>query len=345
MNIKQTLLELSALSGVAGSGDEAAQHIARLLEPFGQVSQNPLGSVICRVWEAKPGQPHLLLDAHLDEVGMIVTHIEDSGFLRVSPCGGVDMRALPACPVVVHGKNGKVTGVVCSTPPHLEQGKEKKFAKVEELYIDIGYTKDQAENLISLGDRVSVHGPSRVLLGDRVSGKALDNRAGCVSLLYALELLRDVEPRCGLSVIFSTLEEIGGQGAKTAAHKLEPTHAVVVDVSFAHTPDSNRQKCGLMGKGPMIGTAPILSGEIARRLIQTARARGIPYQREIMAGGTGTNADHIAATRAGVLTGLASIPLKYMHTPVEAVALSDIEETGKLLAGFAQDFGKGGGGQ
>jgi len=338
MNIKQTLLDLCAPSGIAGDENEAAAHIARLLEPFGGVMRNPLGSVICRVWEAAPGQPHLLLDAHLDEVGLIVTHIEDSGFLRVGGCGGIDRRALPASPVIIHGKKGKINGVICSSPPHLEGGKEKKFAPVDELYIDIGHTKEQAQRLISPGDRVSLNAPSRQLLGDKICGKALDNRAGCVSLLYALELLRDVQPGCGLSVIFSTLEETGGQGAKTAAHQLRPTHAVVVDTSFAHTPDSAKTKCGIMGKGPMIGVAPILSREMADRLIRVAEAQSIPYQHEVMAGPTGANADHIAATRAGVATGLVSIPLKYMHTPVECAALPDIENTGRLLAAFVKDF-------
>ena len=339
MDVRQTLLELSALCE-----SEAADYIARLLEPFGEVSRTPLGGVICRVWEAAPGQPHILLDAHLDEIGLIVTHIEDSGFLRVGNLGGADRRALPACRVVVHGKKDKVSGVICSTPPHFESGKEKKFVKAEELYLDIGYAKDRAAELVSPGDRVSLCGPARPLLGDRICGKALDNRAGCVSLLCALELLRKAEPRCGLSLLFSAMEELGGQGAQTAAYALSPTHAVVVDVSFDCTHGSDPAKCGQIGKGPMIGAAPILSADMTARLIKTAQARSIPHQHEVMPGTTGTNADRIAAARAGVATGLVSIPLRYMHTPVEVVALADVENTGRLLAGLVEDFAREGAG-
>jgi len=343
VDLKQTLKELSALHGIAGWESQAAKFVAGYASKFGAVETTPLGSVICRIWEAKPGQPHLLLDAHLDEIGLIVTHIEDSGFLRVSACGGVDRRVLPACPVLVHGRTGGVKGIICATPPHLDSG-DKKFAKVDELFLDIGYTKEKVRELIRPGDRVSILADFRTLLGDQVSGKALDNRAGCVALFHAAELLKETPPACGLTLLFSSMEEIGGQGAKTAAWAVNPTHAISVDTTFALTPGSDKTKCGNMGGGPMIGVSPILSGEMSDALIQTAKDSGIPHQLEVMAGGTGTNADHIATTRAGVKAGLLSIPIKYMHTPVETLALSDLEQTGKLLAAFVKQFGEKEGG-
>jgi len=340
MDIKQTLLEFS---GVAGHGIAAAEYAAALLAPFGKITHTPLGSVVCHVWEVPHNKPHFLLDAHFDTVGLIVTHIDNTGFLRVSGLGGVDPRVLPACPVVVHGRNGSVNGVICSTPPHLDKGSEKKFAKADEVYIDIGLAKEAAEKAVTPGDRVSFAASGRALLGDRLSGAGLDNRAGCVCLLRTLELLREEELGCGLSVLFSSLEEIGGQGAKTAAYTLRPTHALVVDTTFAHTPDSQRHKCGNLGAGPMIGVAPILSGEMTEGLISVAKAQDIPHQHEVMGGPTGTNADHIAISRTGVRTALLSIPLKYMHTPVEVVAAADIEQTARLIAAFIKDFaGKAG---
>ena len=335
MDLKGILAELSALSGVAGCESSAAGRIAEYASKLGAVEVTPLGSVICRVWEGAPDRPHLLLDAHMDEVGMIVTHIEDSGFLRVGACGGVDRRVLPASPVLVHGKGGPVTGVICAAPPHLGEG-DKKFAKVDELFLDIGYTTEGAEALVSPGDRVSILADFRTLLGDQVSGKALDNRAGCACLLHAAELLKETPPTCGLTLLFSSMEEVGGQGAKTAAWALNPTHAIAVDTTFAHTPGADKTKCGKMGGGPMIGISPLLSGEMSDSLIQTAKAEGIPHQLEVMPGGTGTNADQIATTRAGVRCGLLSIPIKYMHTPVETLALCDLEETGRLLAAFVK---------
>ena len=340
MDIKQTLLEFS---GAAGDVAGMAKHAAGLLAAFGKTSRTPLGSVVCEVRAAVPGQPHLLLDAHLDCVGLIVTHIDDSGFLRVSGCGGVDPRVLPGCVVSIHGGKGRIYGVVCSVPPHLAGNGEKKLDKVDETRIDIGRTKKEAERVAAPGDRISFYRPARALLGDRVCGPALDNLVGCVCLLRALELLEGVELSFGLSVLFSSMEEIGGQGAKTAAYALRPTHALVVDTTFAHTPDSARQKCGSLGDGPMIGAAPILCAQITEQLVETARAQNIPHQHEVMGGPTGTNVDQIAATRAGVPTGLLSIPLKYMHTPVEVAAISDIEQTARLIAAFIKDFaGKAG---
>jgi len=331
MQIKQTLLDLT---GVAGHSAVPAE----LLAPYGKTTRTPLGSTVCQVWKPVPDKPHFLLDAHFDTVGLIVTHIDDTGFLRVSGCGGIDPRVLPACPVIVHGRRGDVSGVVCSTPPHLDKGREKKFSKADEVYIDLGLAKEAAENAVAPGDKVSLHAPGRILMGDKLAGGGLDNRAGCVCLLRVLELLRETKPHCGLSVMFSSLEEIGGQGAKTAAYVLQPTHALVVDTSFAHTPDSKRQKCGELGGGPMIGIAPILSGEMAEGLLESAKSQEIPCQHEVMGGATGTNADHIAIIRGGVPTGLVSIPLKYMHTPVEVACVYDIEQTARLIATFVKNF-------
>jgi endoglucanase len=216
----------------------------------------------------------------------------------------------------------------------LSAGEKKKNPKVDEVSIDIGYSKEEAEKRVFPGDRVTLLAPARELLNGITSGRALDDRAGCVSLVKALEYLEGRQLNCGLSVLFSTLEEVGGMGAKTAAYRAAPTHAIAVDVSFAHTPDAAKEKCGILGKGPMVGFAPILSREMSRELVNLAEKNRIPFQREVMGGRTGTNADDIAIARAGVLTGLVSIPQKYMHTPIEAVAVEDVENTGKLLAAY-----------
>jgi endoglucanase len=205
---------------------------------------------------------------------------------------------------------------------------------VDELYIDIGYSKTEAEARVSPGDRVTPLAPARPLLNGIVSGRALDNRAGCAALLKALEYLGGRKLDMGLSVLFSSMEEVGGMGARTGAYIAEPTHAVAVDVSFAHTPDAKPEKTGILGKGPMIGFAPILSAATSAALCDLAKENRIPFQREAMGGRTGTNADVIATSRYGVKTGLVSIPLKYMHTPVEAVSVEDVENTARLIAAY-----------
>lgn len=343
LDTKQLLLDFSAKTGVSGMEGEAADFAAACLSKFGTVGRSPLGSVICTVRQPMEGEAHIMLDAHMDEIGMIVTFIEDSGFLRVSNCGGMDRRILAAASVRVHAATGALDGVICSTPPHLSEPGDRKNKKIEELYIDIGYGGDMAKSLVSPGDRVTLSAPSRALLGDLICGKALDDRAGCVSILKALELLSGRQPACGLSAVFSSMEEVGCIGAKTAAYIVNPTHAIAIDVSFAHTPDAPREKCGLLGKGPMIGFAPLLSSAMSKRFVSLARDNTIPYQTEVMGARTGTNADSIAISRAGVISGLISIPQRYMHTPNEVVSVEDVDNTAKLLAAYINAFEWGNG--
>ncbi|WRS26903.1 M42 family metallopeptidase [Oscillospiraceae bacterium MB08-C2-2] len=340
MNTKETLLAFSAVCGVSGREEAAAAFGRRLLEPFGKVETTPLGSLICRVREPAAGQPHLMLDAHMDEIGLIVTSIQEEGFLKVAGCGGINRQLLLASQVTVHAEGGNIPGVVCSVPPHLSGDSDKKFQKVEEVSVDIGMDKEQAKALVQPGDRLTFIAQSKELLGNCVSGKALDNRASCVALAKALEYLQDTPLECGLTVVFSTMEEVGGQGAQTAAYIVSPTHSIAVDVSFAQTPDCPKEKCGQLKGGPMIGFSPILSHKLSKKLIRLSEKQGIPYQTEVMGGRTGTNADSIATSRGGVVTGLLSIPQKYMHSPIELVSVEDVENTGRLLAAFAGILGK-----
>lgn len=340
MDTKQMLLEFSALTGVSGTENEAARYGAKLLESYGNVRVSPLGSVICTVREPCDNEIHVMLDAHIDEIGMSVSYIEEKGFLRVGETSSVDNRALLASPVTIHAQSGPVAGVICSVPPHLSKSGEKN-KKTGEIYIDIGAgNRAEAENLVALGDRATIKSYPRELLNGLVSGKALDDRAGCAALVKTLEYLGldDAPLTCGLTVVFSSMEEVGGQGAKTAAFEVNPTHAVAVDVSYAHTPQSAKEKCGEMRKGPMIGFAPILNADMSKQLINLAKNNGIPCQTEVMSGRTGTNADVIAVSRAGVKTACVSIPQKYMHTPIETVAVEDVENTARLLAAFILDL-------
>jgi len=341
MDTTTMLLELSRQTGTPGQEGDAVSYAQKLLDTYGETALTPLGSLICTVRPATPGGPHILLDAHIDQVGMVVTFIEEDGFLRVANCGGIDRRVLPASPVVIHGAKGKLCGVVASTPPHLSSG-EGKTKPVDELCVDVGLRGEEAKKAVRPGDRVTLYSHARPLLGGQVSGSAMDDRAGCVAILKALEYLEGYRPECGLSVLLSTMEEVGGQGARTAAFALRPTLAIAVDVSFAHTPDAPRAKCGVLGDGPMVGVAPILSSRLSRKLGEIAESEDIPCQWEVMAGATSTNADSIAVAGEGVEAGLLSVPLKYMHTAIETVSLADVENTGKLIAAAIRWLGRKG---
>lgn len=342
MNIKPFLFDLVSAAGVSGQEDAAAEWVAQRLGSYTDtVYRDVLGNVVALVRRPEPGQPHLLLDAHLDEIGLIVTGIEPGGFLRVAGCGGVDRKVLLAQEVAVHGKQ-TLDGVVASQPPHLAaKSKEQKNPTVEELLIDTGLEDAHLRELVPLGSRVSFLAKPKTLLGDRVSSKSLDNRAGVAAVCFALELLRGCELQCGLSVLFAVQEETGEQGAKTGAFDLQPTTSISVDVSFGKTPDLPDHQCGVLGKGVMIGMSPTLTASVSQRLEALAIREQIPYQLEVMGGPTSTNADALGLTRGGIATGLCSIPLRYMHTPAELISLSDLEAVGRLLAVYAKEEGKG----
>lgn len=340
MNTKELLTAFSGLDGTSGLENNVADYGMALLRPYGEVRKTPLGSVVCAAHLPKKDGVLVMLDAHMDEIGMIVTYIEENGFLKVVNIGGLDRRTLTASPVVVHGKEQTYFGVVCSTPPHLQGDDEKKIPKMEDIYLDVGMNKEQAEACIQLGDRVTLKSSVMELAGGQLCGKALDDRACCVIILRTLELLQGKKLSCGVTAVFSTMEEVGGQGAKTAAYDIDPTHAVVLDVSFAYTPDAEKSKCGELGKGGMIGIAPILDKDMTDKLIATAKAKDIPFQYEVMNGKTGTNADGIVTSRGGVKTAMLSLPLRYMHTPVEVIDSEDIEHCAALLAAYLMEVGK-----
>lgn len=338
MNCKDLLMRLSQAVGVSGREDSVTAIAARELAAVGEVTRSPLGDLICTVRKPEEGQKNFMLDAHVDEIGMIVTWIDDEGFLKVSPVGGFDRSLLLASQVAVHTKEGALPGVICSIPPHLQSG-EAKNPKFEEIFIDIGYNKEEAQKRVSPGDMVTFVTPTREMHGGFITGKAIDNRSSCAAVMRAAELLKDEKGGWGLSVTLTTREEVGGMGAQTAAYTVNPTHAVTVDVGFGHTPDCKKEQCGQFGKGPLVAFGALLDGEVSRTLVQAAEEEGIPYQTEAMGGGTGTNADAILIARGGVKTGILSIPQGYMHTPVEKILVEDIENTARLLAAYVKKEG------
>ena len=273
----------------------------------------------------------VLLEAHIDEIGMLVTDIKD-GFLSVAAAGGIDSRMLSGMRVKIHGKE-LLNGVFCSVPPHLRKG-EAQVPSFDNLYIDTGL-KEKAAELISVGDRVTFSTSFVQLQNTLVTSKALDNRAGVASLIRCAQILSTKKINKKVVLLFSDLEETGGSGAATAAYKIDAKTAVAVDVSFGNQPGVS-DKTGELGNGAMIGVSPILSQEVMNSLKAVAQKNGIKYQMEIMGGKTSTDADHIALTREGVKTGLLSVPLRNMHTPVEVVDIEDIESVADILAGFVE---------
>lgn len=332
LELKNVIFDLSSADGVSGEESCAAQYALKYLKNYTDDCFIKNGNVIGNFGNRKNGTPHILIDAHIDQVGLIVTNIYESGFIGFSNVGGIDRRLLPAQQVCIHGKK-KLAGVVCSTPPHLS-GSDNKINKIEDFYIDTGMSFEAVSNIVEPGDRITFASMPKELLNDRITGPALDDRSGVASILYALELLRNQKYECSFSVTFSAQEELGERGAKIAAFDIDPDIALAVDVSFAHCLGDREYECGKMGQGPMIGISPSLSREISDKLIEISKNENIPYQLEVMNGLTSTNADQFSVNRTGCKACTVSIPLKYMHTPSEIIQIDDVENTGRLIAAY-----------
>lgn len=327
---------LCTVTGVAGAERPAAELAAHLLQPLAEaVSIDAFHNVTGVIRAPKPGQPTVLLEAHLDEIGMIVTHIDEKGFLKVAPCGGMDRRLLLGQEVLVQTEP-PLSGVVATIPPHLNDGKEDQIPKVEDIAIDLGFSKEEAKKRVAPGTLVILRSAFHTLLGERIASKALDDRIGVVAILQAVEWLQEVSLACGISVLFSTQEEVGQRGAKMAGYPLQADLILSLDVSFAQTPDSDSVSSFPLGGGVLIGKSPTLTRSVFERLEEVAKERGIAYHAEVMGGSTGTNADTLGVERGGTQIGLLSIPQRYMHTPVEVVDLQDVRATATLICAYLQ---------
>ncbi len=333
--MEKMLETLCAASGVSGAENNACEAALSLLRKYApDAKADKFGCVSGYIGDPDSGKPTVMLEAHIDEIGFIVTYIDDNGFLRVGNCGGTDRRLYAAQTVTIHTVNGDIKGVICTLPPHVVSDSSKTM-KTEEIAIDAGFpSRKEAEKIISAGDRVTIDNTLAKLCGTRVTAKALDDRAGVAAVLYALELTQGKTLPYNIEVLFASQEEVGSRGAVIAAFNSTADIALATDVSFAYTPDDRKQDCGTMGKGAMIGISPVLDKKITEELKKLAKDKSIPYQYEVMVRDTGTDADHISVSHGGIRTGLISIPIKYMHTPVEVADTEDIKAVGRLMAAF-----------
>lgn len=329
----EIIKKLSPAFGVSGEERYAAEAALSLLSPYGtgKFDERTGNAFFWRKGFDK-SKKTILLDAHTDEIGFVITYITDDGFLKAAPVGGIDRRMLLASEVTVFGSE-KVKGVITSTPPHLEK-EHGNAPETADIFIDTGMTKEQAEKLITLGDKAAVINEPVRLLGNRISGKALDDRCGVMTLIRCIEMLDGYDLSVNVVLLLSSKEEIGEIGAKIGAFDIDADWAIAVDVSFADTIGENKEECGELGMGAMIGISPSLSREMSQALISLAKEKGIPYQYEVMGGKTGTNADMIAVSKGGIKTVTVSVPERYMHTPAEVIDLNDTENTAVLISEY-----------
>ena len=331
MNTLKMLEKLTSVYAVSGREEEMFNVLYELLKDYGEVSKDDIGNIYCTFGEGY----HFLLDAHIDEIGFIVKAVSDDGFIKVSNVGGIDRRMLLGSEVVVHGKDD-FRGIISTLPPHLQKGDDDKAPEIDDISIDIGMTKENAEKVISPGDRVTFKRNFNPLLSTRLSSSCLDDRCGVAAIILALEELKGVGAK--VTAMFSVQEEVGTRGAKVGPYAKNVDEAIAIDVSFGYTPSCKKSDCGELGKGPMIGVSPILDKNMSDGFISVAEKNGIPYQIEVMGGGrTGTDADVISISESGIKTGLISIPEKYMHSPIEVIDTDDVENTARLISAYVKE--------
>jgi putative aminopeptidase FrvX len=340
----QVLRDLLAARGPSGYETAPAEVWRAAAQAFGAQTQvDVVGTPSARV--AGSGPRRLVVMGHIDEIGLIVTHVDDEGFLWFREVGGWDAQILVGQRVVLGTRAGEVAGVIGKKPIHLLREEErKKVAEVRDLHIDIGARDgEQARELVRIGDVAVIAGDPVELPNGRIASRALDNRLGS---FVALEAARLVAQAGGaeweLIAVAAAQEETTFGGSRTSAFSLEPHAAIVVDVTHAtDAPGIEVKEAGKheLGSGPVLSRGSTLHPRLFELLHDTAEREGIPFTVEAVGRNTGTDADAVHLSRGGVPTALVSIPLRYMHSPVELVALADVHAAARLIAAAARALG------
>ena len=340
MPVPEVLRRLLTAPGPSGYEQAAAAVFREAAATFADVTHDSVGSSVARV-PGTAGGPLLAVFGHIDEIGLIVHHIDDEGFLWFSGVGGWDPVILVGQRVEIATREGAVHGVVGKKPIHLLKEEErKKVPELRQLHIDIGAASgEEARGRVRIGDVGVIAGEPLEYPNDRVVSRALDNRLGC---FVAFEVARRVAEAGGapgdVAGVAVTQEEITFAGARTTAFTLEPDIAIVVDVTFATDPPSSDEKelgSHKLGTGPVVTRGSTLDPQLFELLHAAGEEAGIPFTVSASSRYTGTDADAVHISRGGVPTGVVSIPLRYMHSPVEMVQLDDVENAAKLIAAFA----------
>lgn len=328
MDIKERLFKLSVADAV-GNIKEASNLAFEMLSEYCDCERTDTLSVIGYL--KGESDYTLMLDAHIDQIAMVVTNVDDDGFLTVSNAGGIDLRMLPSRRATVHAKQ-KITAVFCSTPPHLASG-EQEYTDIADIKLDTALGK-KAKEIVSVGDFVTFNTKPFELLNNRVCGKSFDDRAGVTCVIEVAKRLKDKKLPFNVVFVLSDGEELGLRGIRTAAFKVDPDEAIAIDVSFGDGIGISEEESGELGKGAMVGISPCLDSKISKKLTNVAKERNIPYQTEVMAEKSGTNADMISISREGVRTCTLSLPLRNMHTDCEILDICDLESACELLCEY-----------
>jgi len=341
MPAPETLLALLTAPGPSGYEQAPAAVFREAAGAFAEVTYDAVGSTVAKVPGTGDGRS-LAVVGHIDEIGLIVHHVDDEGYLWFTGVGGWDPVILVGQRVEVATREGPVFGVVGKKPIHLLKDEDrKKVPELKQLHVDIGAKDgDEARSRVRIGDVAVIAGEPQELPNGRLVSRSLDNRLGCFVALETARLVAEAGGAPGdIYGVAVAQEEITFAGARTTAYSLRPDVAIAVDVTFAtDAPGTDEKELGRhkFGSGPVLTRGSTLDPAVFELLHATAEAEGIPFTVSATSRATGTDADALHVARGGVPTGVVSIPLRYMHSPVEMVQLDDVENTARLLAAFAQ---------
>lgn len=341
MPLPELLERLLTTPGPSGQERAAAAVWRDAAGPVGEVSSDVLGNSWVRV-DGTGGGPSLALVGHIDEIAVVVTNLGDDGLAAVRPTSGWDPATMAGQRVEVLTRNGAVPGVVAARRPKRKRGEERKPIDGDDLFLDVGAKDgDELRSLIRPGDNVIWQGAPMALQGNRVASRAFDNRMGCYVALESARRIAETGGATGdVIAVAAVQEEVGDfAGSRTAAFGIEPDLAVAIDVT--HTSDvpgadPNDEGKILLGGGPTITRGPSIHPDVFELLHDTAEAEGIPFAVEVSRGTTSTDADAVFISRAGIATGLVSVPLRYMHSPIETLDTDDLENAVRLVVAFAR---------
>ena len=342
--------QLSELIGVSGNEEDVSYFIKEIISPLvDKVWIDGLGNLLAIKEGTNPEAHKIMLDAHMDEVGLIINHVEEDGFLLFGLVGGFDKRILLAQAVILKASDGKrIHGVIGAKPPHLLSADDlKKPIEESELYIDAGFTTDQdaVNNGVNIGTTGVLHDPFVELPNNSIRGRAIDDRLGCNVIIQLLQRLKDQQLEETLLLSFSVQEEVGGRGAGPSAFTLDPTMALAIEST---TGDNNphikpKERPAEFGKGPSItimDSSTIASHKINQRLVKNAKLKNLSYQFKKPRIGGGTNAGKIHLTKSGIPSGIVSVPCKYLHSPITYANIDDALGAVDLLEAFLKNDAK-----
>ncbi len=336
--MKELLKTLSCMRGISGFEYRIADKVKELFKPYAdEVYIDRLSNVIAVKKSKKENAPKLMIEAHLDEIGLMVRDIDERGFIGFVSVGGIDTRILPAMEVIVHGRED-ILGVIGAKPPHLtDKDEADKASKITDMSIDTGLSKEKVKELVAVGDAISFKGGFSELLDGIVSGKSLDDRASIAVLAELLKRLSGKELDFDLYIVSAVSEEVTSSGAMASGYEIAPDLAIALDVTHGITADNSKDAFEL-GSGAIVAKGPNLHPVLSDRLIKTAKNNDIKYEIEVEGGNTGTDAWVLQVSGDGIPTALVSIPLRYMHTTVEALDMKDLNAVCDLLEKFSLEF-------